>query len=112
MIALPKQSQSDVLAWQLRAYGITDFEQEYKFHDLRRWRTDIALVSHRLAVEVEGGVWTKGRHTRSAGFLGDMEKYNELALAGWRLIRVTPQQVKSGEALALIERALLAGAER
>lgn len=66
----------------------------------------MANVVKRIAVEVEGGVWSSGRHTRPAGFLGDMEKYNELALAGWMLLRVTPQDVKSGAALELIERAL------
>jgi len=41
-----------------------------------------------IAVEIEGGVWTGGRHTRGAGFRQDMEKYNEATAMGWRVFRV------------------------
>lgn len=64
--------------------------REYEFHPTRAWRCDFAWPLARVALEVEGGVWTEGRHTRAAGFLGDMEKYNELARLGWRLLRTTP----------------------
>jgi hypothetical protein len=33
--------------------------------------------------EVEGGVWTCGRHVRGRGYEGDCEKYSEAALRGW-----------------------------
>jgi hypothetical protein len=48
-----------------------------------------------VALEVEGGVWTGGRHTRGAGFLKDVEKYNRAAVLGWRLLRVTPDKLVS-----------------
>jgi very-short-patch-repair endonuclease len=63
---------------------------EYRFDPTRRWRADYAWPEHKLALEVEGGVWTNGRHTRGAGFLNDMSKYNRLACLGWRLLRCTP----------------------
>ena len=75
---------------------------EYKFHPTRRWRIDWSWPDHRLALEVEGGVWSGGRHTRGAGFLKDAEKYNELARLGWRLIRVTPSQLPTLETIALL----------
>lgn len=81
-----------------------DAEREYRFHPLRKWRFDYAIPSIRMAIEVEGGVWTGGRHTSSRGFLGDMEKYNEAALAGWCLIRTTPDRLLSVETLELIKR--------
>jgi hypothetical protein len=46
-----------------------------------------------VALEVEGGAWSGGRHTRGAGFLGDMEKYNAAAILGWCVLRCTPQQL-------------------
>jgi hypothetical protein len=58
-----------------------------------------------LAVEIEGGAWIGGRHTRGAGFEADIEKYNELMFAGINLLRVTPAMVEDGTALRLIERA-------
>jgi hypothetical protein len=36
----------------------------------------------------------------------DMEKYNALAAMGWLLLRVTPTQMRNGEALSLAERTL------
>ena len=60
-----------------------------------------------MALEIEGGVWTRGRHTRAKGYIGDMEKYNAAALMGWHVLRVTPQQVSSGEAGRLVQRALM-----
>ena len=56
--------------------------KEFKFHTERRWRFDYAIPQYKIALEVEGGVWTQGRHTRPQGFLGDMEKYNNAALLG------------------------------
>jgi very-short-patch-repair endonuclease len=91
---------------QCRAVGLPEPVAEFKFHPVRKWRTDWAWPDRKLAVEVEGGVFIHGRHSRGAGMLKDMEKYNALAAAGWRLIRVTPSQVRSGAALAAVEAAL------
>jgi hypothetical protein len=91
---------------QLRMAGLPDPVEEFRFAPPRRWRFDLAWPERKLAVEVEGGVWTGGRHTRPAGYLKDIEKYNEASILGWRLVRITPAMIKSGEALTLIERAL------
>lgn len=71
---------------------------EHRFAPPRRWRFDVAFPHKMLAVEIEGGAWVNGRHTRGAGFIKDMEKYNAATLLGWRLLRYTPEQVKSGMA--------------
>lgn len=81
-------------------------EREYRFDPVRRWKFDWAWPQYRLAVEEEGGAFTQGRHTRGAGFLKDMEKYNAAALAGWRVLRYTPTQVANGMVLAQVERLL------
>lgn len=67
--------------------------REFRFHPVRRWRFDYAIIEHKIALEVEGGVWTGGRHTRGVGFLGDMEKYNTATLMGWRVFRTTPDDL-------------------
>lgn len=94
------------LAPQLADRGLPAPAREFRFVADRRWRLDFAWPEQRLALEVEGGVWTRGRHTRPIGFLGDMEKYNRAALEGWRVLRVTPQQLRNGAAVALLEAAL------
>lgn len=79
------------------------FEPEYRFSPPRRWRFDFAWLALTLACEVEGGLWTRGRHTRGAGYEADCEKYAHALLAGWRVLRVTPRQVASGQAVSWIE---------
>ncbi|NIP25770.1 MAG: hypothetical protein GWN94_02580, partial [Phycisphaerae bacterium] len=53
---------------------------------LKDWRFDFAYKTERVAVEVEGGVYTQGRHTRGEGFEEDCEKYNQATLLGWRVL--------------------------
>lgn len=76
---------------------------EHRFHKERRWRIDYAIITHKIAIEVEGGAYTHGRHTRATGFIADMEKYNELTRLGWRLIRVTPQQLITVKTIEMIK---------
>ena len=80
--------------------------RELKFHPVRRWRFDYAIPEHKIAVEVEGGVWTQGRHTRPRGFLGDMDKYNTATALGWRVLRVTPDTLTTRATLDLIRRTI------
>jgi len=80
---------------------------EHRFHETRRWRFDLAWPDMRFAVEVEGGQYVGG-HVTKGRFEGDMEKYNEAALAGWMVLRVSPRMVRDGRALAVVERALRA----
>lgn len=85
--------------------GLPEPVKEYRFHPTRRWRFDWAWPDHKVALEVEGGAYINGRHTRGAGFIHDMQKYNEAALHGWLLIRVTPKQFYS-DAPLLVQRAI------
>ena len=61
----------------------------------RKFRFDFAILDKKIAIEIEGGVWSGGRHTRGAGYSKDMEKYNLATLNGWRLLRYTPDQLNS-----------------
>lgn len=79
---------------------------EHRFHDTRRWRFDFALPTFKIAIEVEGGVWTAGRHTRPRGFLGDMEKYNAAAALGWRVLRATPDGLLTRQFLDTVREAM------
>lgn len=79
---------------------------EHRFDTSRRWRFDWCWLDRKLALEVEGGVWRGGRHTNPIGFIKDIEKYNAATLAGWRVLRCTPQMIDSGEVIPLLEKAL------
>lgn len=47
-------------------------------------------------IECEGGIHSYGRHNRASGFIADCEKYLEAALLGWRVIRLTGEQINAG----------------
>jgi len=79
---------------------------EYKFYEGRKWRMDYALPESKLFIEVEGGVFTNGRHTRGKGFMNDMEKYNTAAAMGWKMIRRVPGNLMSNETIVLIKQTL------
>lgn len=64
------------------------FKQEHRFHPTRKWRFDYADEQNLIAVEVEGGAWIRGRHTRGAGYIGDCDKYNTAQLLGWKILRI------------------------
>ena len=72
----------------------------------RQWRADYAWPDARVALEVEGGVWSRGKHGRGSGIVKDMEKGNGYAVRGWRVLRVTPTQLADPETADLVKRAL------
>lgn len=76
-----------------RGFGIPAPVTEHRFHPTRKWRFDYAWVEQKVALEVEGAVWTGGRHTRGSGYVKDLEKYSEAAILGWCVIRVTPKEL-------------------
>jgi hypothetical protein len=91
---------------QLAISGLPAPVIEYRFHSSRRWRFDGAYPDRMVAYEVEGGVWSGGRHTRGAGFTEDCKKYTEATLLGWKVYRFTGAMIEDGLALQYIEYAL------
>lgn len=77
--------------------------KEFRFHQVRRWRFDYAIPALKIALEVEGGAWTGGRHTRPGGFLNDMEKYNAAAMAGWTVVRTVPEDLISEKTIDMVK---------
>lgn len=77
--------------------------KEYIFHKQRKWRFDYAIPELKIAIEVEGGVWTQGRHVRPKGYIGDMEKYNQAVLYGWSLLRFIPDDALKTKTMNLIK---------
>lgn len=103
----PKSALEDELSRQLSEAGL-EYKRQFKFHDKRRWKADFAFPEEMVLVEVQGGTWTGGRHTRGAGFHADRERSNEAQINGWVMLEVTAGMVKDGSALDFINRALLA----
>ena len=76
---------------------------ELKFHKTRRWRFDYAIERLKIAIEVEGGVWSRGRHTRPSGFVKDLEKYNTATSLGWLVLRFDKNRLMNVKTFNLIK---------
>jgi very-short-patch-repair endonuclease len=99
-----------VLEIHLRELGL-EFVREFQFDANRDWRADFLIETNWrccpvILLEIEGSVWTQGRHTRGSGFLKDMEKYNTATMLGYRVLRFSTQQVERGEAKEFLRKFL------
>ncbi len=97
------------LRGQIAALRLPEPELEARFHPTRKWRADFLWRAPiALICEIEGGVFARGgsRHSRGPGFTADCEKYAEALCLGYRVLRVTTDQVANGQALGWLERLL------
>ena len=104
---LPSRRNSTLesdLEWQLKALDI-GYAREFKFDPVRRWRFDFRLADC-VCVECEGLTFYGnhlGRHQSAKGYATDLEKYNEALVQGWKVLRITKEHIKSGQAIDWIK---------
>jgi hypothetical protein len=82
-----------VLRFYLRSLGL-EFVEEYRFHETRLWRFDLAVPALKLAIEYQGHGSTGktghvGGHGSITGLTQDCEKDFQAQLAGWRVLKFT-----------------------
>jgi very-short-patch-repair endonuclease len=75
---------------------------EHRFHPPRRWKFDFANPALKVAIEVDGGCWIGGRHSRGSGQTKDMEKGNQACVDGWFVCHFTPQHIKDGTLVTIM----------
>jgi very-short-patch-repair endonuclease len=116
---LKPKSETHIPSNVWTALGLPVPEVEYLFYPGRKWRIDYAWVSERMAVEIEGGLFSRtltchrckeqvmtrdkngemrvfkfgGAHS-SSRFKSDIMKYNHLSLEGWTLLRFEPEGIQ------------------
>jgi hypothetical protein len=103
------------LALQLRAHRLdAGMCRQYRPFAEIGYLFDFAWpdLDPQVFVEVQGGIWTAGAHTRPQGVLRDMDKANRANLAGACLLQVSADDIKSGRAIELIRQALALGVDR
>lgn len=63
--------------------------KEHKFLENRKYRIDWALPFEKIAIEYEGIFSAKSGHTGVMGYSENCNKYNLLAINGWKVLRYT-----------------------
>ena len=101
-----KTKLEDLFIDQMEKLGVPAWEREHQFAKPRRWRFDFAWPDRKLAVEIDGGTWSGGRHVRGAGYRKDCVKLNTAALRGWTVLRYTSDVIRSGAAAREVAAAL------
>lgn len=89
---------------QVRGARLPLPDTQLQFHDSRKWAFDFAWPNWMLAVEIHGGTYVGGRHTRGKGFKLDREKMAEAVLDGWTVLEFTTGQVSDGTAIGYVTR--------
>jgi len=80
-----------------------DWIPECKLVAGRKWAYDWACAELRLAIELHGGTWVGGRHTRGAGFQNDRHKMNAAQILAWNVLEFTTEDVLRGRAQEAIQ---------
>jgi len=68
--------------------------REYVFYPGRKYPFDLAWPEQKIAVEIDGATWVRGRHARGGGIETDSEKYCLGASLGWRIFRITTTMLR------------------
>jgi very-short-patch-repair endonuclease len=89
-----KANQYALFQKSLESYLGCKVDNEVMFCKGRKFRFDFAIIDRKIAIEIEGGIFSGGRHTRGAGFAKDMEKYNIAIENGWVVLRYSPAETK------------------
>ena len=105
-LKVTKANQYALFQKTLQSYLGTEIESEVMFCKGRKFRFDFAIVGKKIAIEIEGGIYTNGRHTRGAGFAKDMEKYNLAIENGWVVLRYSPEETKKLATMQQIQNVL------
>ena len=84
--------------------GGPELETEYQFYSERGWRADYKVVGQMVLIEVDGGIWTGGRHVNPKGFIEDSLKKNMAALMGYAVICIPTGCATDNYVSEIIER--------
>lgn len=79
---------------------------QHRFVPGRQYRFDRSWPDQMCAVEIQGGLWVNGAHSRGSGVERDCMKLSLAAALGWRVLPISRAMIESGEAITLIRQAL------
>jgi hypothetical protein len=98
---------SDIAAWE------ADYQKRYlKSKRSKRYRLDFVHPDSRTGIEIQGGVYNRGRHVTGSGYERDCRKYNLAYTSGWTIFLLTSQMAKDAFWHALIAAHIVASQHR
>ncbi len=111
---MTRKAKQTITAETWTRFGLPRPEVEVRVCEDRMWRVDflwecgcaIGCVDRppvRLSVEVHGGTWVGGGHSRGVRQASDFAKGHRCTLNGWHRMEFTPRQVTSGYAPAVVK---------
>ena len=77
-----------------RAHGGPEPAREFRFCPTRKWRFDFCFPTAMVAIEIDGGTFIRGGHSRGMGQRRDMEKANAAACLRWSLLRFSVDMIR------------------
>ena len=116
----------DIFHAQLKMAGLGGVQREYRFAaehvgmgaglrkrlllaGIQDWRFDFCWLAPKVAIELDGGGYVNGAHSRGKHMESDCAKLSTAVSLGWRVLRVTPTHVRTGKALRWAESTLRIG---
>jgi very-short-patch-repair endonuclease len=57
------------------------------------YKLDFAHLETKVAIEIQGGTWNNGRHSRGSGMKGDYTKLNSLQYDGWTVFQLSTDMI-------------------
>lgn len=117
---MAKSYNEKIVTAFFREHGIPAPLYEYQFTAPRRWRFDLAwpvvdcgkdlqgcdtVFLLKLALEVQGGVFSGGAHVRGGWLRKEHEKRNHAAAMGWRILYVFPEDLLTVSTVLFIKQA-------
>lgn len=86
---------------QLQTHRVRSWIAEYYFEKNRDWRFDFAWPDVKVAVEIQGGA-----HRIKGKFKADLEKRAAALLAGWSVLELGRDRVRSEQGIAWLKELL------
>ena len=84
------------------------WSREFIFHPTRKWRADVLIHELKIICEYHGGLFMarKGGHQTAQGARNDWQKANEAQLLGFWFLQFGPDEVRTGDSMNTIKRAM------
>lgn len=85
-----------------------DLWNEFEFCKERKFRIDFAEPFLKIAIEIDGGIWMRGKsgHSSGTGIKRDQEKTTLLSQYGWSVLRFEPDQCMTLSAINTVRKTI------